>query len=355
MVNDFDNDNLDLDKQEQRKKVAKLIADSPNKPSVVNQPSFKQTQQQPYQSLKAQSSAPAINLPNSALAPITPIKSSASIQSTQGAVQPSAQMADIAANVGGTGYSTDKEWAGATRRYAELGGNLTYEQARQVLLEHALTSPDRNYATNSILKHLGNAGKKENVMGIANRILGGYRQGELKNELTSEAKKFRADLPEMQAEQSGLLRKEAERTLEGGVRDIRKGYSTRGLLYSGLRQGAESGLKGQVAAEMARQQAGINAELEDLARAREYQAARIGLEGYEEARNRFEELYNKQMQNALSRRRRIANLGGAVGYGVGAYLGGRDTGTNPDDIAMATQGEIYNTTQGEIPLDTLNA
>lgn len=259
--------------------------------------------------------------------------------SSASTISPSAQMADLAGGVGTTGFSTDRNWQGATSELAQSRDPLSYENARRVLLEHALTSPDRNYAVNSILKHLGK-GDKQKVLDLANTILGGYRQNTLKDQMFSEAEQFRKDLPGIAGEQSGLLEKQGQAAIDQGTKDIRKGYSSRGLLYSGLRQGAESSLRGQVASELASGRAQLNRELEDLARAKEYEATKYGLQGYEEARQRYENLYNQQMQNALERRRRVSQIGGAVGYLAGSYLGSK-----PEQAQMDTGPGIETTGQ----------
>lgn len=255
-----------------------------------------------------------------------------------------AAMADIAKQVEETGSAMDKQWQGASRRYADAGQALSYEQARQVLLEHALTSPDRKYATGSIIKHLG---QRDKTMELAKQILEGFRKDELGKEIRSGAEEFRENIDDIASEQGGILRRQAEDMVESGTKDIRKGFSSRGLLYSGLRQGAESGLKGQVAGELARSQAQLRSDLEDEARAKEFMAARYGLQGYEEARQRYEQVYNQRLRNALERRKRFSQIGSGLGYAIGAGVG--SMGSSPEVAPMETGDEIFNTTQGNLP------
>lgn len=159
------------------------------------------------------------------------------------------------------------------------------------------------------------------VIEAANNFLGMQRPKNIQEQMFKEAKDFREDIPEMAQAQGEELKRQGQASLDAGIKDIRKGMSSRGLLYSGLRQGKEAGLRGQVAMQMARGQAEINSELEDLARAKEYQASRYGLQGYEEALTRYENLYNKQMENALRRRKQMSQIAGAAGYAAGTAMG----------------------------------
>ena len=192
--------------------------------------------------------------------------------------------------------------------------------------------------TSAVLNAINNPGWLQGV-------LEDKRKKNIGRELQEGAREFREEAGDIAAEQGGLLRRQAEDVLEEGTQDIRKGYSSRGLLYSGIRQKAEGDLRGQVSGELARSQAQLQSDLEDEARAKEFMAARYGLQGYEEARQRYEDVYNRRLRNALESRKRFAGVGAGLGYLMGSGLGSQGSSV----AAMDTGGEMFNTTQGNLP------
>lgn len=137
-----------------------------------------------------------------------------------------------------------------------------------------------------------------------------------------EARQFRQDMPGMVKEQEGLLQTDANRAIDQGVRGERRNFNNRGLLYSGMRQGAEGDVRTRVASDLARSTADVRKGYEDSARAKENAAAQVGLAGYQDALRRAEDTYNMQLTKNIQHRQQMQQLGQAGGYAAGTYAGG---------------------------------
>jgi hypothetical protein len=130
-----------------------------------------------------------------------------------------------------------------------------------------------------------------------------------------------SDAPKNLQEELGLLRGEAGQAIGSGVRKTRENFSSRGLLYSGLRQGGEASVKGRVASALAESEAGARRETRNLMDQRKAAFAAIGLQD-QEAKNRLaQETFEKSYQNSIARRQAIQQLGQGVGQALGYYYG----------------------------------
>jgi len=146
----------------------------------------------------------------------------------------------------------------------------------------------------------------------------------IRRELMEEAKRFRSGLPQYKREKYGIAAEQGREELNENLGLIRKSANSRGLLFSGLRQGAEAGSRAKTAAMLAQQKADINREAEDLASAKEYTAGTVGLAGYGDAIKRQDDLYQAQYERALQRRKELQGLGSGIGYGFGTYASYRN-------------------------------
>lgn len=148
-----------------------------------------------------------------------------------------------------------------------------------------------------------------------------HRLSNLRNQITGEAQDFRKNLGSMADEQYGLLKEQTQEGLDQGLKQTRRNYNSRGLLYSGMRQGAEGSLRGEAASGLAQGRASINKGLEDAAFAKEAQAAAVGLENYKEMQARAEELYSAQVGATVAKLRAAQSLGQGLGQAGGYYYG----------------------------------
>lgn len=147
----------------------------------------------------------------------------------------------------------------------------------------------------------------------------------LRSQMSGEAQKFRKDLPGLVEGEKRGLESTANQALERGTKQTRQNYNRRGLLYSGLRQGAEQTVKGNVASTLARQIADVNKQYQDLASSKENVAANVGLQGYGEALQRANQLYDSQQANSVARNQALQQFGSGIGYLAGSAYGSRPT------------------------------
>lgn len=152
----------------------------------------------------------------------------------------------------------------------------------------------------------------------------GYRTGAQTSAL---AEKMREMLPKMQEDylQRGHSRERqgAKLGLQEDVKDIRESASSRGLLYSGLRQGSEAAASAERSSEMARgiAQVNRNTELMDMANKLDLQAIDQAFDIQNMEQQRYDLIENEI--NLL--RQQDADIAGALG-GFGGNLLGRVLG-----------------------------
>lgn len=170
------------------------------------------------------------------------------------------------------------------------------------------------------------------------------RLEDIQREMKEDARKYRENLEYTRGQRMGGLLPEYQEAAREGTRRTRENYGRRGLLYSGLRKKGEGELKGKLASELARAQAGIREETERTAQMKEMAAAAQGLENASILMNQAEQYYNMSMQNDLARRRAFGLLGQGLGRAAGTYYGQqsapamKDTGAYASDWQMT--GEI---------------
>lgn len=136
----------------------------------------------------------------------------------------------------------------------------------------------------------------------------------LRAKMYDEANQYRQDMPGLMKEQEDVLQSDANKAINTGVEGERTNYNNRGLLYSGMRQGAEADVKGRVASELARSTADVRKGYEDTARAKESVATQVGLSGYQAALQRAEDVYSLQAAKNTANRQQMQQLGQAAGY-----------------------------------------
>lgn len=144
-------------------------------------------------------------------------------------------------------------------------------------------------------------------------------QTALRKRLYGEAADFRSNLGEMQGEQRNNITRGANQALESGEKGVRTSMNQRGMLYSGMREAGEQGVRANVASTMAKQTMQSNKELEDLANKKEQVAASVGLDSYRESVQRESEIAAQNMANQVARAQAMQQLGQNAGYAMGAY------------------------------------
>lgn len=161
---------------------------------------------------------------------------------------------------------------------------------------------------------------------------------QLTEKLGTSAHGFRQGLTGMQTDAANDIRNEAGSALDKGIRQTREGANSRGLLYSGLREGAEQGVRGRVANAMASQINQSNSDLSKEADARDSTAAQAALGQAAAAQAAQAEVEKANSENAVFRAQQMQQLTGAVGYGFGQLYGG--AGGPPQASPGLTQPQI---------------
>lgn len=145
---------------------------------------------------------------------------------------------------------------------------------------------------------------------------------DISKEQAEQAKQFRAQLP--QYNQTKFQREEdvGKTQLGGALQGSRQGFSQRGLLYSGLRSGAEAGARGNMASQLAGRRRALTLEGEQQAGGLEQQALDTGM-GLSDIRQQQSAMEN-QINAARQQRKEgvIKNIGSSVGSLFGGAVGG---------------------------------
>lgn len=131
------------------------------------------------------------------------------------------------------------------------------------------------------------------------------------------------DQPEMLKQELGLLQSDAEKAAGQGVKRTRENYNSRGLLYSGAREGGELGVRGQVANQLARASGAARSESENLTNKYKEAFASIGLADQEKKNQMAEEAFKNSYQNSIARQQALQQLAGGAGQAIGYYYGSR--------------------------------
>lgn len=143
---------------------------------------------------------------------------------------------------------------------------------------------------------------------------------QLTEQLGTSAYGFRQGLTGRENDASNDIKNQAGQALDQGIRQTRDAANSRGLLYSGLRQGAEQGVRGRVANAMASQINQSNADLNRAADARDTTATRAALGQADAAQAAQAEVDKANSENAVFRAQQMQQLSGAAMAGV-AELG----------------------------------
>ena len=126
-------------------------------------------------------------------------------------------------------------------------------------------------------------------------------------------------VPGQTAQELGLLQNEAGSALGSAIGETRKNYNQRGLLYSGMRQGAEQGVRGRVATALASGQAQTQRDAENTLTKQKAAFASIGLAEQEKQNQLAQQAFDQSYQNSIARRQAMQQLMGGVGQAAGYY------------------------------------
>ncbi len=138
----------------------------------------------------------------------------------------------------------------------------------------------------------------------------------------SDARAYRERMGEMKQSQGVQAQENSRQGLSSKIADIRSGSNKRGLLYSGLRQGAEAQAGTDAAGELAQQRAQINTQVEDQANQLDSQALGSAFA----TQKAQQDLNDSAYQDALQRKKQGMGIMSMVGSGIGAMAGSKAGG-----------------------------
>lgn len=148
------------------------------------------------------------------------------------------------------------------------------------------------------------------------------KQLEYQQKLSGEAQAFRDKLPQYKDEAFRVQEDSAKQGLAGDLAGVRKAANSRGLLYSGLRDGAEAGTLGDFYANQSAEKAKINQSAEDVARGMEEKAIGMGMENQQQQQAAQDRIYDMALQARAGKQAGQGGIMGAVGKLGGGLLGG---------------------------------
>jgi hypothetical protein len=157
----------------------------------------------------------------------------------------------------------------------------------------------------------------------ARRLAG--EQAAFRQKLSAQAQQYRSNLGDTRAKQYAVSNQQRRRELAQDVGDVRRGASSRGLLYSGLRSSGEASAAGGAASKMAQDRERINQETEAKAQNMEREAIGLGLASQSQEQSMNQDLYNRALTSRRDKnasREALFKAGGAAG-GMAMAQGGR--------------------------------
>jgi hypothetical protein len=143
---------------------------------------------------------------------------------------------------------------------------------------------------------------------------------------TSQAQNFRSNLPTYTQDKYNIASDMAKQKLGQDMNAIRSGASSRGLLYSGLREGREAQAQGAMVSNLARQRTDINRDAENEARGMEMGAINSGMSLQQANQARQDAIYNAALDKYMNRKSPGQAIGGILGSVGGMAAGGAFSG-----------------------------
>lgn len=130
--------------------------------------------------------------------------------------------------------------------------------------------------------------------------------------------------PGLAKEEERLLGAQAGSALDTGLQSTRKNYSDRGLLYSGMRQAGEQGVRNKVAGTLASAQSQSKKDLEALLTKQKAAFAAIGLGDYQQKMDAANQAFEDSYRNKIARQQAMQQMFSMAGQGLGMMKGYSD-------------------------------
>lgn len=180
----------------------------------------------------------------------------------------------------------------------------------------------REQAKKDWLSRVGENPQGENVFSEAEKDYQNRQADKLRQTQIDTASKLEKDAPEIANRAFGAAAIGERRNLAGQMADIQRGASRRGLLYSGMKQGAEAGAQAGSAARLAQARIGINRDVGQMVQDAKSKVIQGGLDMQSSQQAMEDAVYSKALSNYQSRVAGAGAIGGGLGMVGGAFLKG---------------------------------
>jgi hypothetical protein len=138
----------------------------------------------------------------------------------------------------------------------------------------------------------------------------------------TDVKNFEASIPGYQQQAYTAVEGDERRRLAEEMTGINRSMNRRGLLYSGMNEGAQRKAQSQSAGMLGQARQDINKSFQDQAEQMRDNAIGTGMGIQQNLQAASDMAYRQAVASMMQRRGAIGAIGGAVGTGVGMYLGG---------------------------------
>ncbi len=115
----------------------------------------------------------------------------------------------------------------------------------------------------------------------------------------------------------GILKGDANQSLASGLKNTNQNYNSRGLLFSGMREGADNQVRAGTAANLASGLAGTKEEYSNLKQQQQQAYATIGAAQQQQNVDRAKQTFDTVNQNNIARAQATQQLAGGLGQVAG--------------------------------------
>ncbi len=165
------------------------------------------------------------------------------------------------------------------------------------------------------------------------------QRDDLRTKMTGQAADYRKNIKNTQESQFGQVADTSKRGLAQKMAGIDSSANSRGLLYSGLNQGAHAAATAQHAGQLSDARSNINTQTESTANDMENRARNMGLDDVNQASKEWDNTYNQALNNKAQSAAAMGAVGGALGQVAGIAGAGmsRQPGAQQGGPANAMQ------------------
>lgn len=142
------------------------------------------------------------------------------------------------------------------------------------------------------------------------------------------------------------LNQTAAAALDQGTRNTKQNYNSRGLLYSGMREGGEQAVRGAVAGQLASGMAGAERESNNATESAKSAYESIGLADQQENLRLSNQAFDTASANNIARLQAVQQLGYGLGQVAGTAYGSRNSAPTP---SMQNPTTNWNPNQMQMP------